>query len=281
MSIATEITRLQNAKELIKTAIENKGITVPNTEKLDTYDDYILQISGGGGTYQEKTVSASESQQEIIADDGYDALSKVTINAAKLQSKALHPQTGAPSIATPDAGYYGFKTVVLSPVTKSIDSNIQAENIKSGVSILGVYGTFTGEGGLPAGIKAVAFGEYIPAVDMSTMPSITHGLGEKPDYIIFEGGDIDITDATKNYECSCFYIGTIPQQYGTSSATLSAVQGCTYKGPSYPVPRFGVPNSTSYQFVVDESTFYPCKSSSSIYLKQGNTYKWTAIKLAN
>lgn len=281
MSIATEITRLQNAKSSIKTAIENKGITVPNTEKLDTYDGYISQISGGGGTYQEKTVSASESEQEITADEGYDALSKVTISAAKLQNKSLQPQVGAPSIARADEGYYGFKTVVLAPVTKSIDSNIQAENIKSGVSILGVYGTFTGEGGLPAGVKAVAFGEYIPAVDMSTMPSITHGMGEKPDYIIFEGGDIDITDAEKNYECSCFYIGTIPQQFGTSSVTLSAVQGCTYKGPSYPVPRFAVPTSTSYQFVVDESTFSPCKSSSSIYLKQGNTYKWTAIKLAN
>lgn len=50
MSIATEITRLQTAKADIKTAIEAKGVTVPSTATLDTYDTYVSQISGGGGT---------------------------------------------------------------------------------------------------------------------------------------------------------------------------------------------------------------------------------------
>lgn len=46
MSIATEITRLQNAKADIKTAIESRGVTVPSSAKLDVYDDYILQLGG-------------------------------------------------------------------------------------------------------------------------------------------------------------------------------------------------------------------------------------------
>lgn len=49
MSIASEITRLQTAKADIKTAIEAKGVTVPSNATLDTYDDYVAQISGGGG----------------------------------------------------------------------------------------------------------------------------------------------------------------------------------------------------------------------------------------
>lgn len=49
MSIASEITRLQTAKANIKTAIQNKGVTVPSNALLDTYATYIGQISGGGG----------------------------------------------------------------------------------------------------------------------------------------------------------------------------------------------------------------------------------------
>lgn len=48
MSIATEITRIQQAKADIKTAIEAKGVTVPSSATIDTYDDYVSQISGGG-----------------------------------------------------------------------------------------------------------------------------------------------------------------------------------------------------------------------------------------
>lgn len=57
MSISTEITRLQTAKADIKSAIEEKGVTVPSSAKLDTYDDYIAQISSatltivGSGEY--------------------------------------------------------------------------------------------------------------------------------------------------------------------------------------------------------------------------------------
>ena len=49
MSIATEISRIQSAKADIKTAIEAKGVTVPSSATVDTYDDYVSQISGGGG----------------------------------------------------------------------------------------------------------------------------------------------------------------------------------------------------------------------------------------
>lgn len=49
MSIASEITRLQTAKEDIKFSIENKGVTVPSNASIDTYYDYIDQIEIGGG----------------------------------------------------------------------------------------------------------------------------------------------------------------------------------------------------------------------------------------
>lgn len=44
MSVTTEITRLQNGKSSIKTSIENKGVTVPDSAKLDVYHNYINNI---------------------------------------------------------------------------------------------------------------------------------------------------------------------------------------------------------------------------------------------
>lgn len=49
MSVASEITRLQNAKASLKTAIEGKGVTVPSSTKLDGYADLVDSISSGGG----------------------------------------------------------------------------------------------------------------------------------------------------------------------------------------------------------------------------------------
>ncbi len=49
MSIASEITRLQTAKAELKTAIENKGVTVPSDTKLDGYADLVDSIEQGGG----------------------------------------------------------------------------------------------------------------------------------------------------------------------------------------------------------------------------------------
>lgn len=49
MSIKTEIARLQNAKASIKTAIEGKGVTVPDSTKLDGMAALVDSISSGGG----------------------------------------------------------------------------------------------------------------------------------------------------------------------------------------------------------------------------------------
>lgn len=44
MSIASEITRLANAKAKIKTALENKGVTVNDSAKIDTYGSLVSSI---------------------------------------------------------------------------------------------------------------------------------------------------------------------------------------------------------------------------------------------
>ena len=49
MSIQTELTRITNAKSAIKTAIEGKGITVPDGTLLDGMAALIESIEAGGG----------------------------------------------------------------------------------------------------------------------------------------------------------------------------------------------------------------------------------------
>lgn len=73
MSIATEITRLQNAKSALKSAIENKGVTVPSSTKLDGYATLVNSIPSGGGTegniMNPNSIYASFYQIETYAMD--------------------------------------------------------------------------------------------------------------------------------------------------------------------------------------------------------------------
>lgn len=63
-----------------------------------------------------------------------------------ISSLNVTPTTSAQTI-TAESGVDGYSPVNVSAVTSSIDSNIIAGNIKSGVNILGVTGTYEGSGG--------------------------------------------------------------------------------------------------------------------------------------
>lgn len=47
MSVQTELDRLNAAKNSLKTAIEGKGVAVPDGTKLDAYSAFVEQISSG------------------------------------------------------------------------------------------------------------------------------------------------------------------------------------------------------------------------------------------
>lgn len=136
--IGQEIDRIETAKADIKTAIQNKGVTVPADTKIDGMATLINDISSGKPE-QTKTVTPKASAQTITPDSGY-TLSSVKVNAVPTQTKTATPSASSQNI-TPDSGKF------LSKVTVNGDSNLVAGNIKSGVSIFGVAGSFEGSGG--------------------------------------------------------------------------------------------------------------------------------------
>lgn len=83
MSIQTELTRITNAKAAIKTAIEVKGVTVPDGTLLDGMAALIESIEGGGGAQfgdydivQTGTITPASDISEYVLETGITIASK-------------------------------------------------------------------------------------------------------------------------------------------------------------------------------------------------------------
>lgn len=180
-------------------------------------------VTGGasGASLQSKTVSPSESAQTVKADNGYDGLSQVTVNAVsktyvgsgvtKKSAATYTPGTSDQSIAS---GQYLSGTQTIKG-----DANLVAGNIKSGVSIFDVTGTYTG-GGSSGGsgnnnVEAYAVTSTNPSVSFKTA-----------------SGNIKI-----------WGYGTITSQggWGGTTTSLIAFDGNKY----YKSAVYGSPSSTS------------------------------------
>lgn len=76
MSIQTELTRIINAKAAIKTAIEGKGVTVPDATLLDGMAALIDNIEAGGGdvVLGEITITSNEN---VTLTDAFPVRSQV------------------------------------------------------------------------------------------------------------------------------------------------------------------------------------------------------------
>lgn len=94
MSIASEITRLQNAKSALKTAIEGKGVSVPASTKLDGYSALVDSIEQGGGT------STSPNDVEFIDYDGTIIASYSAAEFANLASMPDNPNHTADGLVS-------------------------------------------------------------------------------------------------------------------------------------------------------------------------------------
>ena len=125
-------------------------------------------------------------------------------------------------------GYHsGYGAAYISSTEKS---KIIPDNIKSGITILGVSGTYTGSGSssssLPAGISCIASGIYSASSDV-TWGTITHDLGVVPNFIVWEAiDDYSVSPGTSCAISGVSWIMPIISGTGGSSHTYAyAIKG--------------------------------------------------------
>ena len=124
MTIAQEITRLQNAKAALKAAIEGKGITVPDQALLDAYAALVEDIPTGGGddtlllALRNQVTSVSDNELTSIRSYGLANMSALTsvsfpelqtINTYAFYNDANLVMNGWPFPKAKTIGNYAFR----------------------------------------------------------------------------------------------------------------------------------------------------------------------------
>lgn len=241
--------------------------TKKNTNKsiaAGEFAEEIQNIEAGGSdpVLQDKTVTPTTSTQTIIADDGYDGLDTVTVNAMPTTPKARPSITVSSSglitaSSTQSAGYVtsgttsstkqltvqAAQTITPSTSNKTIasgryltgtqtikgDSNLVAGNIKNGVSIFGVTGTHSGGEDLDAVIAEQA--ELIAELETALENAASGGGGGKS----FETCTVIVTvdrssmlgliatTVDENGNLGIGYDGSVNSSDSRTSATLTNV----------------------------------------------------------
>lgn len=188
-------------------------------------------VTGGasGASLQSKTVSPSESAQTVKADNGYDGLSQVTVNAVsktyvgsgvtKKSAATYTPGTSDQSIAS---GQYLNGTQTIKG-----DSNLTAANIKSGVKIFNVTGTYTG-GGSSGGsgnnnVEAYAVTSTNPSVSFKTASGTIKIWGYGT--ITSQGGWGGTTTSLIAFDGNKYYKSAVYGSPSSTSLSLSISNG--------------------------------------------------------
>lgn len=115
--------------------ITNNKSGIPSFNGFDTIPDKYIPLE----------VQSTE-QKQIFTPKSLNAtaFSDVVVNPNKRTNITIDASVNTVEVNAAEGEYsdtYGFKKVVVSPVTRSIDSNIKPENIREGVTVLGVEGT--------------------------------------------------------------------------------------------------------------------------------------------
>lgn len=168
-TITEQYVGMVNALSAIKDAINAEGGNITENTPYSEYASKITAVTN----IEAKSITPTTSEQTITASGSVDGFSPLTvaavtsaidtnISAGNIKSGVsilgvdgsvveLSGETAEITATTseqtiePSEGKNGFTSITVNPVTAAIDANIVAENIKSGVTILGVEGTYTGE----------------------------------------------------------------------------------------------------------------------------------------
>lgn len=223
MSIPSEIQRLRQNIAAAFAAVGNKGGKLPEAQVSGNLAAAIETIAGAG-LLQSVTVTPSTSQQTVTPGEGFDGLEQVIVEAVP------EAQQATPSISVSSSGLItatadqeeGYVPAGSKSATKQLtaqaaqtitpgmsdktiasgryltgtqtikgDSNLTASNIKSGVSIFGVNGSYS----------PVKRAEGSVTGNSTTGKTDAVELGWKPDIVIFTDFVYTASDGNKVYTC--------------------------------------------------------------------------------
>ena len=288
MSVQTEIDRIITAVHAAHEKVKEKGGTTSEPYLVANLEGAIGSIpEASDPALQSKTVSPATSQQVVTPDSGYDGLSSVTVNAMPTATQAT-PSISVSSAgkitatATQTAGYVSAgtksatkqlttqaaKTVTPSTsnqtavasgvyttgaVSVAGDANLVAGNIKKGVSIFGVSGSYEGGGG-GANVATGTF-TLSRAITTDGAEVVTiSGLPFKPTYVIFHGANLSIVAFSGQKARFIVLAGwRSPQYVGAVAINITATMllkddsfaKITFTEDGFSINANGVSNTTS------------------------------------
>lgn len=248
-----------------------------------------LTVYGGGGKpEEEKTVTAGTSVIEVNPSSG-KVMKKVTVNPTPTESKevtagtsditvsptdgkhfsgvTVHPTPSQEKTVIPTAG--GFKVSpdtgkLLSAVFVDGDSDLVGENIKQGVNIFGVDGSFDNSHGSYVWKKCLSGTITVTQANQNENPTILQlasndidlGLLTKKDFYGYSGtvsgaSSFEFLFSEKGFE----YRGAVRSQYTYDSVNHQLKLGESFSG-LYTFPNYEAKIIQGY-VVSDKSDAYP------------------------
>ena len=163
MSIASKLSRLSDARDNIIDALGDQGVTATG----HGFEDFATDIASisGSATLQVKTnINPTTSSQTITADNGYDGLSSVQINAMPSGSATTPATTisSSPSISVSSSGLI----TASNSKTQSVIPTVSAGYVSSGTA-----GTITVNGSNTKQLTTQAAQTIYPSTSDQTIAS--------------------------------------------------------------------------------------------------------------
>lgn len=207
-----------------------------------------------------------------------------TVEGLKGQTKTVTPKTEI-QVITPTGNYNGLTSVTIEAVTNNISPNIQPDNIKAGIEILGTIGNLelidtngffeVPETGIQVNILESI--KQIPSLDVSTKISMANAF---LNCIGLEGvPQLDTSNITDMYATfrNCRNLVTIPNMNTSKVTNMSYMfQNCINLNT---IPHFDTSNVTnmSYMFHYTNNLYSIPNLDTSNVISMNSTFEYTDL----